>query len=161
VRVRSTSRANTRTLCRSTTISSRNCKITEGFAGIDVNDLGAERHIDIEILARCARTVFAGATTSVLGFEATPKPEIRERIGAIVDTQQDAATVTAIAAVGTALGNEFLAAKADGALAAVAGFDANDGLVNEFHLPDVPKTKKPRQAGLWLDWLPPSASIRP
>ena len=45
----------------------------------------------------------------------------------------------AVAAVWTALGNEFFAAKARNAIAAFAALNLNAGFVNEFHLNTVRK----------------------
>src|SRR5690606_2208598 len=74
----------------------------------------------------------------VAGLEAAPAAEVRERIEAGVGDQPDAAAVPAVAAVGTAEGNELLAPETDAAVAARPCLDSDGRFVDEFH-PGAPR----------------------
>src|SRR5690606_18705238 len=108
-------------------------QVAELLAGIEIDDLGADRHRDEEIRARRPGHVPAAARLTVLGLESPLDAKVRERVQAFLRDEIDAAARTAVTAVGAALRDELLAAKADRAVAAAAGFDANIGLVDELH----------------------------
>ena len=64
---------------------------------------------------------------------------VHERVDVAVCYRPHTAAAAAVAAVWTALGNEFFAAKARNAIAAFAALNLNAGFVNEFHLNTVRK----------------------
>jgi len=57
--------------------------------------------------------------------------EVDEGIVALRGDHDDVAAVTAVAAGGTAAGDEFFAPEGHAAVAAVAGFDANSCFIDE------------------------------
>ncbi len=59
------------------------------------------------------------------------KTKMNEGIVALTGDHDDIAATTAVAAGGTATGDEFLAAEGHAAVAAVAGFDFNFYLIDE------------------------------
>ena len=76
--------------------------------------------------------------------------EIEEGVLIGVGEEDDAAAVAAVAAVGAALGDVFLTAEGEAAVAAVAGLDFNDGFVDE-HICFI-LNKNPRQRRGLLHW---------
>ena len=57
--------------------------------------------------------------------------EIGQGVHPVVGNEQHAAAFTAVAAVGTARRDKFLAMKCDRAVAAVTRFDFNDGFIDK------------------------------
>src|SRR5690606_35530968 len=111
----------------------RRDEIAEQLVGVEIEDLRADRHGDEQIGARRAGHVPAAARLAALGLEAPLDTEVRERAHAFLRDQIDAPAGAAVAPVGAALRDVLLAAKADRAVAAAAGLDANISLVDELH----------------------------
>jgi len=68
---------------------------------------------------------------ATLGLLLRPVAKLNQRIVALARTQHDVAAARAIAAAGPASRNEFFAPEGNAAVAAVAGFHANGGFINE------------------------------
>ncbi len=66
-------------------------EVAERFAGVEVADLRALRHLDQEIRARRTGHVLARTAAAALGAEAAPYAEVGERIHAFASDEIDAA----------------------------------------------------------------------
>jgi hypothetical protein len=60
--------------------------------------------------------------------------EVDEGVVALAGFKDDAATVAAVSAGGTAAGNELLTAKSHASITAVTGFDPNFGFIDKHSL---------------------------
>ena len=98
-------------------------QVADDFVGGDVDDLGADRHPDDHVFAGLAVHLPAHAVLAALGAELALVPEVDQGVEVLVGFQSDAAAIAAVAAIRSAERNEFLATKADAAVAAVAGGD--------------------------------------
>ena len=96
-------------------------------------DLGADRHLDDEVVAAGAGAVGARAALAARGAEMLGVAEVDQRIEAGHRLEDDVAALAAVAAVGPAELDELLAPEADRARAAGAGADEDLGLVEEMH----------------------------
>ncbi len=108
-------------------------QLADQLLGLDVVDQGAQRHRHQHFIGADAAAVGAAAILAALGAEHPVEAEIRQGIQVDVGHRIDIAAVAAVAAVGAAERNGALAAEADTAVAAVAGFDTDGSFVNEFH----------------------------
>ena len=129
----------------------RDHQVAEEFIGLGVDDRGAGRHVDVQVLAATAGAFVAAAGLARFRFEEPLHAKIGERVDALACAQVHVPALATVAAVGSAERNEFLAAKAQAAAAPVAGRDPHHRFIDEFHaaLPakaDCPcrKDKKPR-----------------
>ena len=68
---------------------------------------------------------------AALRFKGVIETEFQQSIFVGVTDQIDVAAIASIASTGSAAGNEFLAAKSNTAVAAVAGANGNLGLIYE------------------------------
>ena len=96
-------------------------------------DLGADRHLDDQILAAGAGLVAAGAALAARRPEMLGVAKVDQRIEALDRLEDDVAALAAVAAVGPAIFDELLAPEADRARPARAGADVDLGLVEEMH----------------------------
>src|SRR5690606_31498975 len=103
------------------------------LVGVEVPDLGADRNGDVEVGAGLTGHVAPAAGLAVRGLEAPLHAEVCERVEPLARHEIDAAAAAAVAAVRPAPRDELLAAKADRAVAAATGLDANLRFVDEFH----------------------------
>ncbi len=94
---------------------------------------GPHRYGNLDIFATASGPVAAHARLAVIGFEASLRTKVRQRVESLVADQVDTATVTTIATVRAAARNKSLATETDAAVAAVAGGDADYRFINEFH----------------------------
>ena len=78
-----------------------------------------------------AVTVRAAAGSSAVGAPMMPMRERRQIVHALAGFDDHAAAIAAVTAVGAAMGHEFLAAKAEAAVASFAGLDLNFDPINE------------------------------
>ena len=108
-------------------------EITNLLGGFHVHDNGADRHANGGIAACLAGHLPAHAVLAALGAKLALVAKIDQGVQAFVGDQPDAAAGRAITPIRTAKWNEFLAAKADAAIAAIAGLDANTGFIDELH----------------------------
>src|SRR5690606_39188073 len=106
--------------------------------GFGVADDGAHGHAQQDIGGRRAVLVGAAPVLAVLGSMKPRVAKIDQCVDVAVGNGVDAAAPAAVAAVGAALGNEFFAAEAGDAIAAISGDDLDGRLVYEFHgLPSI------------------------
>src|SRR5262245_32867085 len=101
------------------------------LAGVAIGDDGAEGHFQDHVVAAGAVTVRALPVGAALGVVVALVVVIEQRGQRGIGLEPDAAAVTAVAAVGAAIGNEFLAAEAHAAGAPVAALDEHIDLVDE------------------------------
>src|SRR5689334_5405054 len=75
----------------------------------------------------------AAGTTRPTAFRLEPALalERKEGVQTAIGTQDDAAAIAAVAAVGTAHGHELLASKMHGPVSAAAGLDMDGGLIKK------------------------------
>ena len=124
-------------------------QIANQFTGIGVVSHRPDRHDHGQIGAASPGTIGAPAVLAALGAKPPGKTVIGQGIQFGVGPQVDTAAIAAIAAVGTAEGNVFLPPEADAAVAAVAGLDPDDDLIDEFHgVLCEPWTKQKPRTGL-------------
>src|SRR6185312_14259582 len=102
------------------------------LAGL-VEDLGADRHLDHAILALVAGAARAHAVMAVLGPEMLRVAEIDQGVEVGHRLDPDIAAAPAIAAVGAAELDEFLAPERDAARPAMAAGHVDLGLIEKLH----------------------------
>mmetsp|Transcript_20978 Transcript_20978/g.80913 ORF Transcript_20978/g.80913 Transcript_20978/m.80913 type:complete len:338 (-) Transcript_20978:524-1537(-) len=108
-------------------------QLADHCLGFEVGDDGADGHAQDDIVRRCAEAVGAATGLAIARLVAARIAVVDQRVEVAVGLGPDAAAFAAITAVWPAKGNEFLAAKARAARAAVTGGDIDGGFVNEFH----------------------------
>src|SRR6185312_7926234 len=108
-------------------------QVADDLIGIDVDDSRADRHPDRGVLTAAAIHVAAHAVLATLCLELALVAEVDQRVQAFVGDQPHAATLAAVAAVGTTERNELLAPETGAPIAAVAGLHFDVGFVDEFH----------------------------
>ncbi len=96
--------------------------VGDDFATLRLTDYGALRHFDDDILAVFAGTVLLAALLAVFRTVFADVPEICQSIQSLVHLKVDAAAVSAVAAVGTAVRHIFLTPERDVTVAALAAF---------------------------------------
>ena len=96
-------------------------------------DLRAARHFHDHVGAARAVAVLAHAAAAVLGVEVLLVTVVDQRIEAVDRDRDHVAAFAAIAAIGAAELDEFLAPERHAAVAAVAGADIDLGFIEEFH----------------------------
>jgi hypothetical protein len=109
----------------------RRGEIADEQPGVPLGDDGAERHAQDEIVAAGARAVATLAVLAPLGVVVALVVKVEQRGEGGIGLEEHRAAVAAVPAVGTATRDELLAAKADGAGAAVAALDEDVDLVDE------------------------------
>ena len=95
--------------------------------------LRADRHLQHRVGAAAARPVLAHAVYAGLGLEMLLIAKVDQRVEAVRALNHDVAAAPAVAAVGAAELDEFLAPERDAAGAAVARPDIDARLVEKFH----------------------------
>ncbi len=102
-------------------------------AGLFVEHLRAGGDFQHGVGAAAAGAVLAHAVHAGLGLEVLLVAEIDQGVEAVGAFDDDVAAAPAVAAVGAAELDEFLAPERDAAGAAVAGADVDLGLIKKFH----------------------------
>jgi hypothetical protein len=132
-------------------------QVADQFLGIGVVDQGALGHSHDEVVGTLADAIRTLSGLAVGGAKQALEAEIDQRVQARIDFQVDAAAIAAVATVGATARNEFLTAKTQAAVTAVAGLDGDQCFVDEFHgrrlLWSGPKQKTPS----WTGFLEPRA----
>src|SRR5690606_4182475 len=105
----------------------------ELLAGVGIEYRGADRHAQDDVGGAGAVLIRAPAVFAIAGAMQPRVAVVDQGIDVAVGHGLDAAAPAAVAAVGPALGNEFFAAKARHAIAALASNDFDGGFVYEFH----------------------------
>ena len=106
-------------------------EVVDELAGGFVVDDGADGHVEGGVFAGVAAHVGAEAVAAALGFPLGVVAEVDEGVVGERAAHKDVAAVAAVAAGGTAAGNEFFAAKGHGAVAAVAGLDTDASFIDK------------------------------
>src|SRR5262245_2489096 len=96
-------------------------------------DLGADRNLHHNVGAVRAMAILAHAATAVLGGVVLLIAVVDQRVEALDGERHHVATLAAVAAVGPAELDEFLAPERHAAVPAVTGADVDLGFVEEFH----------------------------
>ena len=126
-------------------------QVTEQFMGVVVIHQGTDRDFDLQVVAGAARHLAPGAAVTIFSAIAALVTEIDESVEAGLGHQINTAAASAIAAIGAAKRNKFLAAKAHRAVATIAGRHMNAYFINKFHR----KTPHPQKRG----GVPPGGSL--
>ena len=108
-------------------------QVADHLIGADIDDGGAGRDADDQVIAALAVALLAHAVLAALGLEAALMAEVDQGTDVLVGLDPHIAAIAAVAAIGATQRNELLAAKADAAIATIAGYDINFCFVYEFH----------------------------
>src|SRR6185312_1478544 len=114
-----------------------------------IEDFGADRHAQHQLLAVCAGTLAAGAAAPVLGAEMLPVAIVDEGVEIVLGDDDDVSALAAVAAVRAAELDELLAAKAHRAAPAIAALQVDFALVEKFHRFGANRKRGARAAPLW------------
>ncbi len=106
-------------------------EVVDELAGVFVVEEGADGDVEDGGVAGGAGHVGAEAVAAALGLPLGVEAEVDEGVVGERGAHEDVAAVAAVAAGGTAAGDELFAAEGHGAVAAVAGFDSDAGFVDE------------------------------
>ena len=101
--------------------------------GVGVGDHGADRHAQHDVVGAAAVLVRAAPVLAALGAMDARVAIVDQRVDVAIGDCVDAAAAAAVAAVGTAARDVFLAPERRDAVAAVAGDDFDQRFVEEFH----------------------------
>ncbi len=106
-------------------------EVVDELAGFVVVEDGADGDFEDAVFALVAAHVGAEAVGAAFGLPLGVEAEVDEGVVGEGGAHDDVAAVAAVAAGGTAAGDEFFAAKGHAAIAAVAGLDADAGFIDE------------------------------
>src|SRR5262249_3280358 len=104
-------------------------KIVDFLTSLVVIHNGSDRNLEDDAFAVTAGAFGASAVASGFRVVFRIEAEMDRGVVALARSQAPVAPAPAVASGRPAAGNEFFAAKGHAAIAAVAGFDADDGLV--------------------------------
>ena len=108
-------------------------EIGENFLAIFIQNLGAGRHFQDDILAARAGAPLPHAVGAALRLEVLFVAEVDQRVQIVDALENHVAAAPAVTAVWPAILDELLAPKADAARAAVTAFEENFRFVEEAH----------------------------
>src|SRR2546427_2398244 len=106
-------------------------QLSEHGAGVGIVHLGPGRHGKVQILPRLSGHVLALAMLAALGLPVGAVPIVEQRGEVRVGAHVDRAPGAAVAAIGTALGDELFAAEAGGSGATRAADHMDHSSVDE------------------------------
>jgi len=106
-------------------------EIDDEFAGLIVEDHGAGRHADEQVVAREAVLLLEAAGVAALGLPLGPALKVEQRVDVLIGDKDDIAAIPPIAAIWPALGHVLLAAERHAAVSAVSGLDRDGGAIDE------------------------------
>ena len=106
-------------------------KIVQALAGSVVIKDGADGDFEHDVVAFASALIAAFTVASALGLVFRVEAEMHQRVVALAGFHVNVAAAPAIAAGRAAARNELFAAKGDASVAAVAGFYADSGFINE------------------------------
>lgn len=98
-------------------------QVADDFIGLHVHHHGADRHHDDAVFAALAVGLTAHAILATLRLEGALMAEVDQRVDVLVGHDPHASATAAIATIRPTERDELLAAKADTAIAAIAGTD--------------------------------------
>src|SRR5690606_29358590 len=119
-------------------------EVGEQLARLGIADRRARRHLDLQVVARCAETVEVAAGGSL------PRPEVdtllegRKGVQARVDDEHDIAPAAPITARRAAPRDVLLAPKRHGSRAAIPALDVDLRYVQKHSEPRIPNKQAPR-----------------
>ena len=96
-------------------------------------NLSTRRNFDVAVVAIGTSAVLAHAAPASLSFVVLLVAVVDQRVEVVDAFDEDTATLSAVAAVGSAELNKLLAAEADAAVAACSGRDVDFGLIEKLH----------------------------
>ena len=108
-------------------------EIVDQRLAILVEDLGADRHFENDVLAVGAVAVLAHAVGALGRLEMLLIAIVDQRVEAVDRLDDDVAAAAAVTAARPAELDELLAAKRHATVSTVAGADIDLGFVEEFH----------------------------
>lgn len=108
-------------------------EIAEKFSGLAIENKSAYRHANNQGFGAFAMAVAALAVLSPRGSNDGSMLQIEQRAQVDVREEDDIASMSPVAARGSALGSKFLAPKGNGAVAAVAGFNWKNNFIYKSH----------------------------
>src|SRR5471032_396179 len=108
-------------------------KVGQDFTARVVDDQGADRHAQVNIISALAVAIRAAARLAIARLVHFGKAEIDERVDIAVGHGPDGPALTAIAAIGTAERPEFFTAERGTAVAAIARDDFDFCFVDKLH----------------------------
>jgi len=111
----------------------RGDQVTDHFLGRGVDHGGADRHAQEQVLALLAGAIGAATVLAALGLVVAGIAIVDEGVEVLVGHHVHRAAVTAVAAVGATVLDEFLAAEAHATVAAVTGFYPDRYFVYKLH----------------------------
>jgi hypothetical protein len=114
-------------------------EIVQYLVRFRIHSDGANWYGQYGMFAVAARAVAAFTVPPALGLVLGVKPEMQQGVVVPVRDQDDVAAAPAVATAGSALGDVFLPAERETAIAAIAGFDSNYDFVDKHGL-DAPNT---------------------
>ncbi len=106
-------------------------EVVDELAGVVVVEESADGDLEGDGFAGVSGAVGAEAVAAALGFVLGVEAEVDEGVVAEGGGHEDVAAVAAVAAGGTAAGDELFAAEGHAAVAAVAGLDADSCFVDK------------------------------
>ena len=106
-------------------------EVVDELAGFRVEERGADGDLEGDGVAVLAGAVGAHAVLAALALVLGVVAEVDEGVVALGADHDDVAAAASVAAGGTATGDELFAAEGHAAVAAVAGFYANFGFIDE------------------------------
>lgn len=119
----------------------RGVEVGEEDIVVVVVDEGAWRDADEEVVGAFSGHFFTHAVLAVVGVPVMSPREVEEGIFVGVSEEDDGSAIAAVAAVGSAFRDVLFTAEGDAAVTAVAGFDFDDGFVDEHGNPDSAKAR--------------------
>ena len=108
-------------------------QIGQDFAARVVDDQGADRHAQVDVIGALAIAICATARLAIASLVHFGEAEIDERVDIAVGDCPNGAALAAIAAIGTAERPEFFTAERGAAVAAIARDDFDFCFVDKLH----------------------------
>ncbi|MCY1359566.1 hypothetical protein D9M69_461440 [compost metagenome] len=108
-------------------------QVADDFLGGGIDDGGAHRHRQDQVIALAPGAVLAAAVLTALGIETTGVAIIHQGIEIRIGLHEHGAAIAPVTTVGAALLNEFFATETHQAVAAVARFYKDRYFIDEFH----------------------------
>ncbi|MND42848.1 hypothetical protein D3C80_336320 [compost metagenome] len=108
-------------------------QVADDFLGGGIDDGGAHRHRQDQVIALASGAVLAAAVLATLGVETAGVAVVHQGIEVGIGLHEHGAAIAPVTTVGAALLNEFFATETHQAVAAVARFYKDRYFIDEFH----------------------------